>query len=221
MTTVHTVTMADAIGASANNLPTSLAKVGGYDTGSPPVPWSTAQWNRFIKSGHVHINQDPGSDPLIGDVLDSEAGAWSIPGAVEALKKRKAAGKSLNVYISIASLTGLANALVAAQLAPVGIWLANWNLTESQAAALVVSQSGPFPIKAVQWASPSSNPATILPGSGMTLKQANADLSVADASWFPAPVGTPPPPPPVTVSAVLVRGLVSRIVHSTDGIHWQ
>lgn len=218
--TISVVTQADCIHVSVPNLPTSLGAVAGYDSGSPEIQWVTSDWNRFPKSGHLHINQGFNVGPLIGDILDIESGAWTIPSAVTALQARKAAGKELAAYIAVGNLTALANALSAANLAPVNLWLANWNLSESQAAALVIHQFGPFPIKAVQWASPSSNPNTPLPGSKLTLSKANADLSVKDASWHPAPVGSPPPPPPTTLSALLVRGLLAKIVHSTDGIHW-
>ena len=37
---------------------------------------------------------------------------------------------------------------------------------------------------AVQWASPTSNPNTIVPGGTQTLADANIDISVTIPSWF-------------------------------------
>ena len=65
----------------------------------------------------------------------------------------------------------------------------------------MAGQNGPFPVKAVQWASPSSNPGTLVPGTGLTLTQANCDLSVADKSWPSVP------PPPLHTSAPAPPGL--------------
>ena len=41
--------------------------------------------------------------------------------------------------------------------------------------------------RAVHWASPTSNPGTIVPGGTLTLAQAQVDLSVAEDAWHPAP----------------------------------
>lgn len=225
---IQTVDMADCIHASVSHLPLNLPKVGGYVTGTPDIQWVDSDWNRFAHSGHVRINQQDGSDPLHGEVLDVEPGAWTVPAAVAALKARHNAGREMSVYVNASTITQLANDMQAAGLSGVNIWLANWSLSRTQAAALVLHQFGPFPVRAVQWASPSSNPNTLLPGTSLTLHQANADLSVADANWFPQPASAPPPPPPAVVHGVVVFPAASpgtvagKVVTSADnGNTWQ
>jgi opacity protein-like surface antigen len=213
------VDMGDTIGADSHNLPTTLAKIGGYVTGSGGVLWSEAMFNRFTKSGHVRINQDPTSDPMLGGVLDVEPRAWTNTGAAAALRKRKDVGRYDNAYTSLANVSALETACRTQGLLPgqVGLWLANWNLSRDQAVAVLLAGHPYFRLVAVQWASPSSNPGTILPGTSLTLAQANADLSVALDSWYP-PATTPPPPPPPTIKGLVVmENLSSHAVQSLDG----
>jgi hypothetical protein len=189
--TVPTVTMMDAIGASSHNIPVNVARVGAYVTGTGDVPWSTLEKNRFTSKQLVTIDQlpaDPGDTNAM--VCDCEYGAATIKDAVDWCKARIAMKKRPTVYIQASNLTSLVNALVAANIKSADIWLANWNLNLVQATDMVVKSGGPFPIVAVQWASPSSNPNTIVPGTGMTLKTANIDLSVAVANWpeLPTPI---------------------------------
>ena len=219
------VDMVDAIHASCRNIPTSTKKVGGYVTGSPDIQWTAADWAHFSNSGLVHINQIPGN-PLLGNVLDMEAGAWTLATAIPALLARKAAGRQLALYFSSGNLTAVYNALdaVALHRDVVSLWVANWSLSRAQAVSLV--GTGRYPIRAVQWASPSSNPGTLLPGTSQTLKSANCDLSVADASWFPVPVPTPPPPPPPPppptseAGLIVTKDLVTHPASSVDGKTW-
>jgi len=68
-------------------------------------------------------------------------------------------------------------------------WLANPDLSIAEADALVGKPYLGFILRAVQWATPRSNPNTGVIGG--TLASLNLDLSVADSTWFPAP---PVPP---------------------------
>jgi len=68
----------------------------------------------------------------------------------------------------------------------VNLWIADWSLSEAEAVRLL-STSGAYPVVAVQWASPASNPNTTVPGGAKTLAEANLDLSITIASWFPKP----------------------------------
>jgi hypothetical protein len=61
--------------------------------------------------------------------------------------------------------------------------VADWSLSEAEAAKILTT-SGDYPVVAVQWASPTSNPNTLVPGSHLTLSEANVDLSITVASWF-------------------------------------
>jgi hypothetical protein len=177
------VTMIDTIGADAFNIPASAPKVAGYVTGSAGIIWTDQDWARF-SGGEVHINQDPDSSPLNGNVLDVEPVAWTNEGAAQACKTRLAHGRGIHCYTASSNLTPLVNELLAVGITSCNIWLANWSLSEAEATHMVYTRSGPWPLVAVQWASPTSNPDTILPGSSLTLAQANCDLSVTADDWF-------------------------------------
>src|SRR5208282_1967211 len=70
--------MIDAIGADSANIPADAPKVAGYVTGSDGVPWTAADWARFIQAGHVRIDQSPTLSAWASgaaDVADMENGA--------------------------------------------------------------------------------------------------------------------------------------------------
>ncbi|MGP0047848.1 MAG: hypothetical protein ACLPZR_03225, partial [Solirubrobacteraceae bacterium] len=78
------------------------------------------------------------------------------------------------------------------------IWEADWNLSEAEATARLGTDLGNGAIIAsIQFASPTSNPDTVIPGTSITLAQANADLSVTLDAWMakaaPAPAPAKPP----------------------------
>ena len=181
--TVRTVTMIDATGACSAVIPLGTPKVAGYVTGSDGVQWTTADWSKFDLKQVVRIDQSPGRGDLQAQVKDVEPGAASNDDALSWGLARKAAGFVPCWYTSRGNLTPLLNTLTAGGLSRGHLWVADWSLDEEEAASQVKAQSGPFPVKAVQWASPTSNPRTLLPGTTLTLAEANCDLSVADESW--------------------------------------
>jgi hypothetical protein len=195
--------MTDTIGISSVLIPPTTPIVAGYGTGSGVVPWTYADWAQFDHSRHVVINQ-ANTDPSPSYyAYDLEPGALTIAQGVAVAQARKSLLVGTLLYVNEANenhgSTTLIPELLAAGLlnSNVNIWLADWNLTEVQAAGLVGSYVEGFRIAAVQWASPSSNAATLLPGSPLTLGQANVDLSVALATvGTPAPVAPVPPPKP-------------------------
>lgn len=76
-----TRTMGDAVHAEVGLLPGGLDAYAGYDTGSPDIRWTDADWSRFPGATHIHIDQGfTGSPVFTADVRDVEAGAWT-PGA--------------------------------------------------------------------------------------------------------------------------------------------
>lgn len=181
--TFPTCLMIDAIGVDAHNIPGTAQKVGAYVTGSGIVPWNDAQLSRFGNRA-VTINQLP-ADPgdTNADVCDVETGAATMADAVGWAQHRLNMGKRPAVYVQQSNLTALVDALVKSGVTSADIWLANWNLSATEAATEVENATGPFPVKAVQYASPSSNPTTNLPGTSQTLAGANCDLSIADLNW--------------------------------------
>jgi hypothetical protein len=224
--------MIDAIGASAGHIPTAAPKVAGYVTGTGPVPWTAAHWAQFPHSGHVRIDQSPSGGTYAAgdaDVYDIEnlAGIPShFPGLV---KVRLAAGKAFSdFYASRSDVPSVVQALNGAGAAGwwhghVRLWLADWSLNLNEAENLIGTHLDGLLVVAVQWASPSSNPGTNLPGTGLTLREANCDLSVTADYWHAAPVLPPPPPPPVkaldgyVVTVGGAGGFAGRTVVSHDG----
>lgn len=198
--------MIDAIHANVASIPASTPKVAGYTTGKgSAIPWTAADWGRFPHAGHVRIDQDAlASDPLGSDVLDVESGA-ATPAEVPAwVRTRIAHGITWStIYGTDAALAQVWGALEAAGphgwfFGHVDVWLADWNLSEAQASALVGTLVHGMTCRAVQWASPTSNPGTLVPGGTLTLAQANVDLSVTEPVWH---AYVPPvPPPPVLVT---------------------
>jgi hypothetical protein len=154
--TIATATVCDAIRANVGHLPKGLAA--GYTTGHGTVPWGAAEWKAH--PGAVRICQDPGATDETADVLDVEQGAATI-GTVarwaEAAAANVAAGKRPGqrhpaVYMSLSSVTPVVNALVHGGISEgVSLWIANWNLTEAEATALVAHAGGPFPVIGVQY----------------------------------------------------------------------
>lgn len=211
------VRMIDAMHAHAASIPPGTQKVAGYVTGTPDIKWVQADWDLFPRAGHVRIDQSPGLGvPAGSDVKDIEAGAATIADGVEWVKARHAKGWYSTLYFSRSMLSEVKAALAAASLPAnrIGFWVADWSLDESEATALLGNE-----IVAVQWASPSSNPRTIVPGGTETLTQANVDLSVTVPWWY-APARLPQPAMAgvlVTIPAGTTRAVVSR----DGGKTWQ
>jgi hypothetical protein len=212
---VDIANMIDTTHPNVAHIPVNTAKVAGYVTGTPDIKWTPPDWARFPKSGHVRIDQQPGYVEFMrgaADVADIESGIGNVTKLIgefiTAAKARASKGWGSWPYIDRADWDELKAAVkIAGLVNHVEYWLADWNLNLGQAAALIGTQR----IVAVQWASPTSNPGTMVPGSGMTLKQANVDLSVARGDWFAFK-------PPAALSGVVVTtGLGTFPVTSHDG----
>lgn len=200
--------MVDAIHANVGNIGTAVPKVAGYVTGTPDIEWTDADWARFPNSGHVRIDQGHGGLLIDGvDVYDVEAGALS-PGMVpDIIRQRLAQGHQwTTLYAGHAKLQACRLALEQAgphgwYYGHVDAWLADWNLTRAQARTLLGHELYGVTVRAVQWASPTSNPHTPVPWSSVTLGQAQVDLSVTQDDWHAVKAVTPPPDPAVKAAA--------------------
>ena len=147
----------DCIRANIGSAPDGL--LAGYTTGTPDIRWADSDWAAHPDA--VRIDQDPAASDGTADVLDVEAGAAtlaSIPGwAARALASYKAAKRPGQrtpvIYMSQVNVTPVANVLTGAGMADgsVGLFIANWNLTQAQAAAEVLAASGPFPVHGLQF----------------------------------------------------------------------
>lgn len=185
------VLMIDATHAHVHNIPTGTPKVAGYDTGTPDIDWNSSDWADFPNSGHVIIDQSYKENPGFknyaegkANVADVEAGTATIAEFVDASRQRFKDGRDAWIYGGRDVIKEAAGELTGKEQARTGAWLADWSLSESEAQALIGTSISGIRVVAVQWASPSSNPTMIVPGSSLTLKDAQVDLSVTEAGWF-------------------------------------
>ncbi len=188
--------MIDAIHFNVGNVPASTPKVAGYVTGTPDIQWTLQDWERFPHAGTVRIDQSPGLAEYgsnAASVADIEDGAGTVGSFVAASESRLRIGRLLWCYGTESVLSEISSALKAARipLDKCGGWLANWNLSEAEADAVLGKPIAGIRIVAVQWASPTSNPNTVVPGSHLTLAQAQVDLSVTVPGWFAAHLAPP------------------------------
>lgn len=207
--------MPDFTHSAVDNVPDYAAytHVAGYTSGTNDIVWTTQDWDKYPNLVHIRIEQGYGTNiPNMADydVLDIEQGAWTPVTAAAEVKRRVEGGYMwTTLYGSEGTLESTATLIKAmgdaVWIGHVDCVLANWNLDQAQAAALVGKQVAGMTCRAVQWASPASNPKTLLPGTSLTLSQANVDLNVVDVNWKPVVVPrgtvTPPvvvPPPVVT-----------------------
>ena len=181
--------MIDAIHANVGNVPASTLKVAGYVTGTPDIRWTHQDWQRFPHAGTVRIDQSPGLAEYASNaasVADIEPGAGTVGAFVTASQSRLRLHRLLWFYGTQSVISQVSAALTAAgiPLSECGAWLANWNLSEAEADAALGTAIAGIRLVGVQWASPTSNPGTRVPGSNQTLAQAQLDLSVTVPGWF-------------------------------------
>lgn len=172
----------DAMGDYAHNIPTMTPTVLGYDTGSGGVQWNALQYEGFPHSGIGHINQDNDTNPRVGSIFDMESGAGTTGGFVEWSRGKRALGLIPIGYGSRSTLTAAAEAMLSAGINDWWEWEANPMGDERAAAQLLTGR-----VKAVQFAWPQYQPHMIVPGSHLTLSQANVDISICADDFFPPP----------------------------------
>lgn len=187
MTRQQYVIQVDTTHSFVGMLPRNLIAVMGYDTGTPDIDWTDADWMRFPLASHVIVDQSyslPKYEAGLANIADVENGAATIGSFIPASLQRLSRGHDANLYISYDKLgTALADCHEAGIRSP-RVFVANYNWSMHDAINYLETHS--FAV-GVQFADPGQNPRTIVPGTGMTLKEANADLSVKRADWFPAP----------------------------------
>ncbi len=163
-------------------LPPGLAA--GYATGlGTHIRWTDADW--AAHPGAVRIDQDPAASDPTADVLDIEAGAaspasapgWAKRALADYERRARPGQRSPALYMSRSRVTEVVNALIAGGVrSGVGLWVADWGLSRSQAEAEVANAGGPFPVIGVQF------------------RNAGAyDISVFSPDWL-ATGGQPPVP---------------------------
>lgn len=182
----------DAMGVNAHTMP--AGQHCGYLTGSGGVNWSSAQW--VADPGAVRIDQSPANTAFdeTADVLDVENGAATIGDVaawVNAARAHFAAGtrpgqRKPMVYCNRSTLTAVANALVAAKLSDVPVWLADPGIRLSAAQSMVDSASGPFPVLGVQYAWFSSYDADVFESAWLNTMSGKAGNTVYAGDAGPA-----------------------------------
>lgn len=152
----HTV-MHDAIHANIDTLPKGFQNAG-YTTGSGEIRWTEADFAAHPVA--VRICQDSTASDTTADVLDVESGAatpaeapgWARQAAGNYLIAKRKGQRSPLVYMSASNVTNVVNALIAGGIkSGIGLWIANFNLSQSEALAMLNDGSGPFPVRGVQY----------------------------------------------------------------------
>ena len=187
--TYAVISGADTTTGNVGALP-NVGLVAGYVTG-PGIAWTAAQWAAHPNA--VRIAQSPviaTDEAANADVLDVEnlaatfadCGPWALA-AMAAWKAGVRPGQRWPaIYASQSNLTPVCNALAAAKITGVGLWVANWSDSYTAACQMLQASSGPYPVIGVQYANAGAY-----------------DLDVFLASWAtyksvaPAPKAQVPP----------------------------
>lgn len=211
--------MPGLLAALGDKLPDVLAS---YVTGSDGVDLPAAVWDSLAgKVGLFRYDQSPGLQLFASgaaDGADIERGAGTVGAFIDAARKREARGWHSWAYIDQADAPALQGEVKAAGLKLVQYGIANWN-DSLEAATKALGPSVAY----VQWASPSSNPHTPVPGAGgKTLLELNVDLNATLPGWFArkAPASPPGPHVGVVVTKDPAGDLTAAAVTSADGKTW-
>jgi len=182
------ITVVTGWDATHSNLPHAprTGQGAGYTTGSAGIAWLPPDW--VSHPGAVRIDQDAGASDGTADVLDVENGAATpseCPGWVLKARASFNAGtrkgqREPAIYVNESNIHLVATALADAKITGVGLWVANWSLSQAQAEFMVANASGPYPVVAVQYSDQ---------GGGGTF-----DLDVFSKNWLDKVSGATPPP---------------------------
>lgn len=169
----------DTTWANAHHIPPRPPAIWPYTTGTADIRWPANSWAE-LHAGQV-IRVDQGfhtAGPFDAEEFDIEAGAWNADKIVPVVAERETRKLITRLYGGWDKYGQVSELLAEAELFANVYWrIADYNLSE-QEAALTLGHN----VYAVQWASPQSNPHTVIPGTSVTLRSANADLSVVLAT---------------------------------------
>jgi hypothetical protein len=166
---------ADCPSGSVEHLPRNVPVIWPYVTGTPSIRWTGEQIAQFPHSRIIRVDQGFESrSPFDADEFDIEAGAWSDDAIAGIVAERRTRRWSTRLYGTWDTYGAVKQELAARGIGQSVFWrIADWDLDQHFADLELHGD-----VYAGQWASPSSNPRTILPGTRLTLAEANADLSV-------------------------------------------
>ena len=186
---VTAVRMIDTIGQGLDRL-----KGYAYWQERPVLSYTTRSFAATDAQRHAFkhffgIDQAPTNGLFESKIKDAEPGA-ALNSNVVALA---AAGAKFTAYTFMANYGALRRAVDATgRGANVSWFIADWTASESRALSLLASDPR---IVAVQWASPTFGGNIIVPGTALTLRQLNVDLSIGRLDFW-LPQNTPPKPHP-------------------------
>jgi hypothetical protein len=191
----------DVMGSNAHLVPAvpGLTFILLYATGSDGIEATAAEIARFKDAGiGVGMLDQTASLSVfaagLADVADVEPLAGTIDAVVAAVLKRQAHGWQSTIYVSQSNLEALTDALIAAKIDLGLVWfgVANYDYSEVTAeAALAANESWAY----VQFGSPGTNGDTKVPGTDVTLAQAQCDIDVGKVEWVDQFLIKKPAPP--------------------------
>ena len=189
------IDMLDTIGANAAAIPKGTRRVAAYVTGSGGIAWSSAEIDALAKKGVQFVARIDQTNAVLSLasiavlVKDIEPGASTNLTADHEAAQRARLGLRTTLYCMVSDFETLRTTVSSMGIQThVDYWVADWNLDRQSAISFMAAHPE---VVAVQWASPTSNPGTLVPGSRRTLAEANIDLSVTRASW-PMPIHAKP-----------------------------
>lgn len=170
-----------------------------YATGTEGIEATAQEIARFRNAGVGVglIDQSPSLSVFAAGiahvaVADVESGAGSAETAAKGCLARQARNEKSTVYCSENALqeveTTFLNMHVNIDLVKYGIANYNYSRTEAEQ-KLVTNPHWAY----VQYGDPASNPNTLVPGTSITLQEAQADIDIGNNDWLaqflPAPTG--------------------------------
>jgi len=187
---------ADVTGSNFHALPAGIGIAAGYITGTGGVEWSAEQWAAHPDA--IRIDQSPVNTTAdeTADILDFEQGAatladlapWALAARSAFARVARPGQRHPAIYASQSSLTPVCNALAAARVTGVGLWVADWTGNRDAAVATLQASSGPYPVIGVQYADKGEYDADVFLLSWVNTRSAKAGPQ-------PAPAARPALPP--------------------------
>jgi hypothetical protein len=210
------VPFVDVTGTNSNNIPAvaALGMIALYATGSDGIEATSAEIARFKNAGVgvVLIDQSPSLSVFaagLADIADVEQGAGTTQTAVAAILDRQAHGWQSTIYLSYSNLDSMVSAFtseVNQDLVLFGV--ANWSWSQAESEDQLAANAN---WAYCQYGTPETNPDTLVPGTNLTLSQAQCDIDIAQASWadqfmlsprpaYPTPTGQSQTAYPATIN---------------------
>ncbi len=208
------VPFVDVTGVNSGNIPAvpALGIIALYATGTDGIAATSAEIARFKNAGVgvALIDQTPSLSVFAAgsaDIADVEQGAGTVDSAVAAILDRQAHGLQSTIYLSYSNLDSMTSALpsdVNQDLVVYGVADYAWSQAESED-LLAANPSWAY----CQYGDPETNPDTLVPGTTVTLSEAQCDIDIAQSSWadqfmartpYPTPTGESQTVYPATVN---------------------